>query len=91
MTETIFTAELPDGSFQPCYSPSAVVRNYFSAGQELPAREFIRVSRLALGEAAELIRQQVGISRPGYSSLAEIERWAGALPPETPLVIAHVG
>ena len=93
MAETTFTAELPDGSFQPCFSPSPVVKKYFAVGQELPAGEFIRLSRIALTEASLLVGDKLGISGapPPYSSLNDIERWAGALPPDTPLTICHVG
>lgn len=92
MSETTFTAELPDGSFQPCYSPSPVVKKYFTIGQEVPAGEFIRLSRIALTEACALVSDNLGISgAPPYSSLKDIERWAGALPPDTPLTICHVG
>jgi len=91
MPETTFTAELPDGSFQPCYSPSTVVKKYFKMGQQLPADEFIRLSRIALTEASELVRERIGFSSTAvYSSLSEIERWAGALPPDTPVTISHV-
>lgn len=92
MEETIFTAELPDGSFQPCISPSPVVRNYFTIGQKVAASEFIRLSRIALAEASALVSDQLGVSGgPRYSSLNDIERWAGSLPPDTPLTICHVG
>lgn len=91
MPEITFTAELPDGSFQPCYSPSEVVRNYFKAGLELPADEFIRISRIALNEAAERVRERFSLTGgSAYSSLSEIERWAGALPPDTPVTISHI-
>lgn len=93
MPEVTFTAELPDGSFQPCYSPCPLVRKYFRAGQQIPAEEFIRLSRIALNEARRWVQENDG--NPGgraiYTSLPEIERWAGALPPETPLTITHVG
>ncbi len=91
MPETTFTAELPDGTFQPCYSPSSVVKKYFKPGQEIPADEFIRLSRAALTEASERVRQKFGFSCTAASaSLADIERWAGALPPDTPLTILHI-
>lgn len=91
MPETTFIAELPDGSFQPCYSPSSVVKKYFTPGQELPACEFVRLSRLALTEASELVRETLDLSgRAAKSSLSHIERWAGALPPTTVLTIVHV-
>lgn len=92
MDEIVFTAELPDGSFQPCFSPSPVVKEYFSPGQEVAACEFIRLSRIALTEASRRVSDQPGVSEsPRYSSLNDIERWAGALPPETRLTICHVG
>jgi uncharacterized repeat protein (TIGR04042 family) len=91
MPETTFTAELPDGTFQPCYSPSAVVRKYFTAGQVVPAGEFVRLSRAALTEDARSVPRNPGFSSTAASSsLAEIERWAGALPPDTPLTILHI-
>ena len=91
MPEVTFTAELPDGSFQPCYSPSTVVKKYFKTGQQLPAEEFIRLSRIALNEASERVRERFGFScTAAHSSLADIERWAGALPPDTPVTISHV-
>jgi uncharacterized repeat protein (TIGR04042 family) len=91
MTETTFIAELPDGSFQPCYSPSSVVKNYFRAGQELPACEFVRLSRIALTEASGPVLQKSGSSSTvAHSSLSDIERWAGALPPTTVLTILHI-
>lgn len=91
MSEITFTAELPDGSFQPSYSPSPVVRDYFRQGQQVPACEFIRLSREALTEACRLAGPAGVAGRSAYTSLAEIERWAGALPPETPLTILYVG
>lgn len=91
MPETTFTAELPDGTFQPCYSPSSVVKNYFRPGQVVPASEFIELSRTALNEASERVRQKFGFSCTATSaSLSDIERWAGALPPDTPLTILHI-
>ena len=91
MPETTFIAALPDGSFQPCYSPSSVVKNYFTPGQELPACEFMRISRIALTEASERVRQKFGSScSTALASLSAIERWAGSLPPTTLLTIAHI-
>ncbi len=91
MPETTFTAELPDGTFQPCYSPSSVVKDYFKPGQVLTAAEFITLSRSALTEASERVRKKFGFSCTAASaSIADIERWAGALPPDTPLTVLHI-
>lgn len=91
MPETTFTAELPDGTFQPCYSPSSVVKNYFKPGQVVSASEFIELACAALTEASERVRQKFGFSCTAASaSLQDIERWAGELPPDTLLTILHV-
>jgi uncharacterized repeat protein (TIGR04042 family) len=91
MPETTFTAKLPDGSIQPCYSPSSVVKNYFSPGQVVTAAEFIELSRTALTEASRRVLQKFGFSCTAASaSLRDIERWAGALPPDTPITISHI-
>jgi len=91
MPETTFTAELPDGTFQPCYSPSSVVKDYFKPGQVVSAGEFIELARAALTEASERVRQKFGFSCTAASaSLHDIERWAGNLPPDTLLTILHV-
>ncbi|MEM7386840.1 MAG: MSMEG_0570 family nitrogen starvation response protein [Verrucomicrobiota bacterium] len=91
MPETPFTVELPDGSFHACYSPSSIVKEHFSLDQVLPAEEFLRRARLALNEASERVRAKFGFSCTAASaSLAEIEQWAGALPPDTPLKISRI-
>ncbi len=91
MPETPFTVTLPDGSFHACYSPSSVVKQYFTQGQTLPAEEFLELSRTALTEASERVRAKFGFAcTAAFASLADIERWAGALPPDTPLTIAHI-
>jgi uncharacterized repeat protein (TIGR04042 family) len=91
MPEITITAELPDGSFQPCYSPSPIARKYFKMGQQLTAEEFIRLSRIALSSASDLVEEKIAYSSSlDYCSLPDIERWAGALPPDTPVTISHV-
>jgi uncharacterized repeat protein (TIGR04042 family) len=91
MPETPFTVTLPDGSFHSCYSPSSVVKRYFSLGQVLPAAEFLKLSRSALTEASERVRAKFGYScTAAAASLAEIEAWAGALSPDTPITISHI-
>lgn len=91
MTETTLTAELPDGTFQPCHSPSAVLKDYFTVGQVVSASEFVRLSRAAFNEATGRDRPNLEFSAAAAStSLSEIERWAGVLPPDTPLTILHI-
>ena len=91
MPETPFTVTLPDGSFRACYSPSSVVKDYFSKDQVLPASEFLTLSRKALKEASERVRAKFGFACTGATaSLDEIEQWAGELPPKTLLKITHI-
>lgn len=91
MPETPFTVQLPDGSFQYCYSPSSVVKKHFATGDVLTATEFLESSRLALTEASERVRAKFGFSCTAASaSLADIERWAGSLPAGAPIQIHHI-
>jgi uncharacterized repeat protein (TIGR04042 family) len=91
MPEVTFTVRAPDGAFHYCYSPSTVVKKFFAIGDQISAAEFIESSRLALTEASERVRGKFGFSCTAASaSLAEIEQWAGELPPETPLTILHI-
>jgi uncharacterized repeat protein (TIGR04042 family) len=91
MPESPFTVELPDGSFRPCYSPSSVVKDYFTLGQVLLASEFLELSREALTEASARVKAKFGFScTAAAASLQDIESWAGALPPETLLTISHI-
>jgi uncharacterized repeat protein (TIGR04042 family) len=91
MPETYFIVQLPDGTLHSCYSPSSIVKNYFKPGASLTASEFLRSSRLALTEASERVRAKFGFScSAAADSLSEIEAWAGALPPEAPLIIQKI-
>ncbi|MBD5778042.1 MSMEG_0570 family nitrogen starvation response protein [Pelagicoccus sp. NFK12] len=80
MPETPFTVELPDGSVRDCYSPSSVVREYFTRGETLTVEEFVSKSRIALNEASSRVEAKFGFACSGaMSSLANIERWSSAL------------
>lgn len=79
MPEVLFTIELPDGVQKQCYSPSTVVRDYFSAGEKMPVAEFRDRSRQALAEASERVRAKFGFScSSAASQLAEIEQFTRA-------------
>ena len=91
MPETPFTVELPDGSIRACYSPSSIVKNYFSVGQRLPAAEFAALSRTALTEASERVRAKFGYACTAASaSLHDIESWTGELEPDATLTVIHI-
>ncbi len=91
MPETSITVQLPDGSQQNCYSPSTVVRNYFSSGEELPVEEFLIKARKALNEASARVEAKFGFSCSGASaSLANIESWGQQLSPTETVKILSV-
>ena len=62
MPETPFTVELPDGSVHSCYSPSSVVKKYFSAGEAMPAPEFLEKATESLSDASRRVQQQLGFT-----------------------------
>lgn len=91
MPETPFIVQLPDGSLKHCYSPSSIVKQYFKTGETLAAADFLTSSRKALHQASERVREKFGFTcSAAASSLEEIEDWAGALPPDTPLLIQKI-
>jgi uncharacterized repeat protein (TIGR04042 family) len=91
MPEVLFTVELPDGAKMECYSPSTVVREYFSAGESLPVSEFLLRSRKAYAEASERVRSKFGFSCSSASAqLADIERTTRAYPAEALIQILDI-
>jgi uncharacterized repeat protein (TIGR04042 family) len=89
MPETYFRIRWPDGARETCYSPSTVVRNFFTAGQSYPLAEFLALSRTALQAASERVRKRYGsgCSR-AMAQLAAIEAKGRALPAsDAPVVI----
>ena len=79
MPEMRFLIRWPDGTAESCYSPSLVVKDYFSPGQSYPLAEFVGRSRTALGIASERVKEKFGFhcSR-AMAQLARIESGAAA-------------
>jgi len=79
MPEMYFRIRWPDGVAETCYSPSLVVKDYFSPGQRYPLAEFLKRSRAALDIAAERVRAKYGFrcSR-AMAQIARIEAGAAA-------------
>ncbi|GID28175.1 MSMEG_0570 family nitrogen starvation response protein [Paractinoplanes brasiliensis] len=81
MPERYVLVRWPDGVAQRIYSPSTVVEDFFSAGQRIPVGEFVAVSRQALTEASERVRQAYGFPCGNAArSLALVEARAIAQP-----------
>ncbi len=60
MPEMRFLVRWPDGMAETCYSPSLVVKNFFSVGESYPLTEFIRRSLTALDIASERVKLKYG-------------------------------
>ena len=91
MPEVLFTIQLPDGARKDCYSPSSIVRTYFTKGEEMPVTEFLTRSRKAFGEASERVRVRIGFYGSSASAqLAEIERWTREQPNNATIRIVYI-
>ncbi len=71
MPEIRFQIELPDGSQEVCYSPSLVVKDYFTPGSDYPLDDFIARSRTALTIASDRVKAKYG--RPCGLALGQLQ------------------
>jgi uncharacterized repeat protein (TIGR04042 family) len=79
LPEMRFRIRWPDGSFESCYSPSLVIKDYFSVGAAYALADFVERSRTALAIASERVRAKYGTPcRRAMAQLARIENAAGA-------------
>jgi uncharacterized repeat protein (TIGR04042 family) len=70
-----FRIEWPDGSEANCYSPSTVIRDYFTPGTRYPLDQFVERARAALVAASERVREKYGFAcSSALDQLAQIER-----------------
>ena len=91
MPEVLFTIQLPDGATKECYSPSTVVRDYFTTGEEMDVSEFLTRSRKALAEASERVRAKYGFAcSSAASQLADLEHTARAYPADGTVRIVSI-
>jgi uncharacterized repeat protein (TIGR04042 family) len=81
MPEMRFRIRWPDGRSETCYSPSLVIKDYFSVGAAYPLADFLERSRTALGIASGRVKAKYGVPcRRALAQLARIEAAAGAFP-----------
>jgi uncharacterized repeat protein (TIGR04042 family) len=79
MPEMRFRIRWPDGTPETCYSPSLVIKDYFSVGADYALPEFLARSRTALAIASERVKARYGTPcRRALAQLARIETAAGA-------------
>jgi uncharacterized repeat protein (TIGR04042 family) len=60
MPEIRFQIQWPDGSEEICYSPSLIVKAYFTPDQDYPLQDFVERSRTALTIASDRVKAKYG-------------------------------
>ncbi|MFC0447497.1 MSMEG_0570 family nitrogen starvation response protein [Rhodococcus jostii] len=82
MPEMTFRVQWPDGHEQSCYSPSLVMHDYLTVGEEYSVADFLRRSRAALTEASERVKAKFGMyCTSAAEQLHELEKVASAHTP----------
>lgn len=71
MPEICFQVEWPDSSQETCYSPSLVVKEYFTPQQEYALDDFVERSRTALKIASDRVQTKYGM--PCSLALGQIQ------------------
>jgi uncharacterized repeat protein (TIGR04042 family) len=72
MPEMRFRIRWPDGSSESCYSPSLVIKDFFSPGESYPLADFVERSRRALNLASERVQAKYGW--PCSRAMAQLTR-----------------
>jgi uncharacterized repeat protein (TIGR04042 family) len=74
MPEMHFSIRWPDGTPERCYSPSLVIKDFFSPGTAYTLEDFLTRSRTALNIASERVRAKYGFAcSSAMDQLARIE------------------
>ncbi|MGD1858375.1 MAG: MSMEG_0570 family nitrogen starvation response protein [Leptolyngbyaceae cyanobacterium] len=60
MPEIRFQVQWPDGAEEICYSPSLVVKQYFTVGERYELSDFLERSRTALQIASDRVKAKYG-------------------------------
>lgn len=83
-----YTIRWPDASESLCYSPSLVIQDFFTPGQDYALGEFLRRVRAATAIANERVQAKFGFtcSRAG-DQLMRIEQQAAAFAAEPELQV----
>lgn len=61
MPEIRFQIQWPDGTQEICYSPSLVVKDYFTPGEAYALNDFVERSRTALQIASDRVKAKYGM------------------------------
>jgi uncharacterized repeat protein (TIGR04042 family) len=60
MPEIRFQIQWPDGSQETCYSPSLIVKDYFSPGETYDLEDFLQRARTSLTLASDRVQAKYG-------------------------------
>ena len=78
MPEMIFHIAWPDGSTEPCYSPSLVIKEYLAIGETYAMPDFLQRSRTALTIASDRVKEKYGFAcSRAMGQLSRLESAAG--------------
>lgn len=72
MPEINFKIEWCDGTQEVCYSPSLVVKEYFTPGKEYELEEFVNLADTALKIASDRVKTAYGF--PCSRALGQLQR-----------------
>jgi uncharacterized repeat protein (TIGR04042 family) len=72
MPEIHFQIQWPDGQEETCYSPSLIVKEYFSPQREYDLNDFVTRSRTSLQIASDRVLAKYGM--PCGLALGQIQR-----------------
>ncbi len=77
MPEIHFKIQWPDGAQETCYSPSLVVKKYFTPENDYTLEDFVERSRTALNIASDRVKEKYGMPCSlAMRQLAKIETTA---------------
>jgi len=77
MPEIRFKIQWPDGTEEVCYSPSLVIKDYFTPDQSYSLDDFVARSRTALTIASDRVQAKYGMPCSlALNQLAKIEHQA---------------
>lgn len=83
MPEIHFEIRWPDGTEEICYSPSLIVKDYFTPTQSYPLADFVQRSRTALQIASDRVEAKYGMPCSlALRQLQQIEQQAGQFAPQ---------
>ncbi len=74
MPEMRFRIRWPDGEAESCYSPSQIIKEYFTPGESYALADFVARSRAALTIASDRVQAKYGFACAlALGQLARIE------------------